>query len=104
MNLEFKIYKLNKDSKMLDILCKNDQNNEFIVVGEEVLGEKKHLKVHQIGDKGICFIADFKLDEFTAIVEKEELQTTCYTVTFDIPKEGLTLDIIENEQRLNAIN
>lgn len=70
----------------------------------EKLGNKDHLKAHQVEEKGICFIADFMLDEFTAIVEKEDLQPTCYTVTFDIPKERLTLDIIENVQRLNDVN
>jgi hypothetical protein len=107
MILKFKTYQLKEGTKMYkDMVEKTNQPNDFIIVGEEMLGSLDCYKAHQIDDRGICFIGGLKIDEFALFIEKKDLKLKdglgCEIQEFDIPKKYLTMDIIENIQRLNS--
>ncbi len=110
MILEFKVYKLREDSRMykklITDLNKINKLNEFIIVGEESLGEDFDCyKVQQLETNGITLIGGLLFDEMTFLIPKNELESKSnfgYEMQeFDITKEYLTLDIVENIQRLN---
>lgn len=104
MNLEFNIYKLKEDSKQYKTLIeKPNSPNNFIIVGEE----KDWYKAHLIDDRGLCLIDGLTVDEFSLLINKDDLQikTDGFSreiLEMDIPKKYLTTNIIENIQKLNA--
>lgn len=106
MNLEFRIYQLKDESCHWLHLKKYNDNNKFIIVGEE----NKHkeilavLKVHQL-DKNhdLKLFPGCKLDEMTLLLEQDQLIPTNKYVEFDIPKKAVTLEMIEEIQRLNQV-
>lgn len=106
MLLEFKVYQLKLESKMFKTMIEHENgNNEFIIVGEEMLGDLDCYKAHQIENGRIPVLADLKIDDFALFIKKSELELKgslgCEIVEFDIPKKNLTIDIIENIKRLN---
>ncbi len=108
MILEFKVCQLKKKSKQYKNLIEDMNNsNEFIIVGEELLGDLDCFKVLQNSEKGICLLGGLKIDEAALLITKDEIELKgdgigCELLEMDIPKEYLTLEIIENIQRLNA--
>lgn len=107
MNIEFKVYQLKKGTKMYKTMVEDTkQPNEFIIVGEEMLGKLDCYKVHQLDDKGLSLFGGLKIDECAFLLEKKELElkgndVSYETTELDIPKKYLSMDIIENIQRLN---
>ena len=104
MNLEFNLYELKEDSRQYNTLVvKPNAPNNFIVIGEE----KDWFKAHLIDDRGLCLIDGLNVDEFSFLINKEDLKlkTDGFSreiLEMDIPKKYLTVDIIENIQKLNA--
>lgn len=108
MNLNFRVVKLKEESKNFNRLksaynrISNPRSkfiNEFIIVGEEY----KNYKVLQLTEEGLNLIGDFKLDFISLTIPKKDFlwDGTLYTV-FDIPKERLSIDLIDNIIRLNS--
>jgi hypothetical protein len=108
MKLEFKVYQLKSDSKMYKKMVEDVNGlNEFIIVGEEKLNEEFDCyKVQQNDERGICLIDGIMFDEFSFLIKKDELELKgdigCEILELDIPKKYLTMDAIENIQRLNS--
>lgn len=107
MKLNFKLCEINEKSKLWDIVGKGNGLNEFIIVGEEVIKNNEHYKLLQLNDNGIKLIGGLLLDEAAYTIEKsdvmlkkDEYPGTLYT-ELDIPKEFLTVDIIETIERIN---
>lgn len=109
MVLEFKTYQLKKESYQYNTLVIDGAPNEFIIVGEQSFdkGRLECYKVHQLEkDGGLKLIAGIELDVLAYTIPKADLELKSVdigyeTVEIDIPKEYLTMDIIENIQRLN---
>jgi hypothetical protein len=108
MFLEFKLYELKETSKLYNSLVKKENNpNEFVVVGEEL----ENFKVQQIEgageDIGITLLDGLSIEEFSLLIPKEDLKfkgdgVGVEITELDIPKKYLSLDIVENIQRLNG--
>lgn len=109
MNLEFKLYKANVESKLFKVISKYNDSNEFIIIGEEKIEDKDYFKVHQLTEKGLVLVGGLPLDETAYSIEKAGLKPLNdgigidYT-EIDIPKEYLTMDLIETIQRLNSLD
>lgn len=105
MNLNFNIYELKETSILYNDKIK--ENNEFIIVGEEELSEDYDcFKAHQLDDNGLSLIGGLDIDEFSLLIPKKDLKIKkdvgIISCELDIPKEYLTLDIIDNIRKLNS--
>ena len=104
MLLEFKLYEAKECSHLYKLACSDDDSlNSFIIVGEE---NQDYFQVHQIDEKGLGLLSGLKINEAAFIVKKEDIKLKSdglgyETVELDIPKEYLTLDIIEGIIKLN---
>lgn len=105
MNLEFKTYQLKEGTRAYDRLVKKAKlHNEFIIVGED----QDHYKVIPSSDDGLKLISALNLDEQSMKIPKAELELKKDDLPgiemqeLNIPKEYLTMDIIEDIQRLNS--
>ena len=112
MNLEFNIYKIKEDSSWYQIVKKYNGLNEFIVVGEEkdksFKDGKKYFKMLELDENGLTVFGDLKLDEMAYLIPESEIVLAgdgvgIESTELDIPKSHLTMDLIENIQRLNEI-
>lgn len=111
MKLEFKLLKINEKNRLFKQLSNFNKNNEFVAVGEETIEGNKYLKVVQLidgedGSTGLKLIGGLKLDIAAYSIEKNELKPKGDGVGIDyleleIPKEYLTLKLIETIQMLN---
>lgn len=112
MNLEFKTYSLKKESRCYKMIVEDSKKlNEFIIVGEEVIGSGEKaldcFKVHQLDEKGITLLGGLNIDESAFLIEKKDLELKkdkfpgVEIQEFDIPMEYLTKRIIKNIKRLN---
>jgi hypothetical protein len=97
MKLEFDLYKVEDIGKNLEGFI---QKGEFIVVGELMVDNEEHFMCHPIKE-GIKLIDDVNIQDFSYRLPKDKFEKTGESVTLDIPKKYLTLDIIEDIQRLN---
>lgn len=97
MRLEFDLYKVEDMDECLKSFIKG---NEFIVVGELMVGNREYFMCHPIKE-GIKVIDDVNIQDFSFRLPKDKFEKTGESVEFDIPKKYLTLDIIEDIQRLN---
>ncbi len=109
MILEFKLYKLKETSVMYKVAVEDSNNpNEFIIVGEQLLSKDYdcYKVIQSIDNEDLKLISGLKLDEFGFLIKKDDLELTVdwgyESLELDIPKDYLTLDIIENIQRLNS--
>lgn len=106
MVLEFKLCEVNEDCSIYNLMKDENPLNEFIIVGEKVLGEEEYYQVQQLTETGLTVIGGLNIQELSALVLKSDLKTcgdkiSTITIELDIPKEYLTMDIIEDIQRLN---
>lgn len=108
MKLEFKVFSLKENSIYLKSLKSSYEKidtprhkfkNEFIVVGED----KNYYKAQQLHEKGMTVFGGIDIAFIALEIPKEDFiwNGTIYT-QIDIPKENLTMEIIEDIQRLNA--
>lgn len=110
VNLEFKTYQLKEGTRNYNQLIeKGKLHNEFIVVGEESVKDYGEcFKALPSSNEGIKLISVLNLREQAMTILKEELQLKkddlpgIETQELNIPKEYLTVDIIEDIQRLNS--
>lgn len=107
MKLEFNIYKMNEDCRLFKMVSKFNTINEFIIVGEEKVDGKEYVKVHQLTNNGLRLIRGLPLEETAHLVEKSNLKLAGEdwykdSVEIDIPSEYLSMELIENIQRLNS--
>lgn len=108
VNLEFKTYQLKEGTRNYNQLIeKGKLHNEFIVIGEEnVKDYGECFKALLISDEGIKLLP-LKLNEQAMTILKDELELKkddlpgIETQELNIPKKYLTVDIIEDIQRLN---
>jgi hypothetical protein len=109
MLLEFKTCQLKKGTKNYKQLIENIKlTNEFVVVGEENI--KDYADCYKVlnAPENMSLISALTLDEQAMRIPKDELELKkddlpgYETQEIDISKEYLTLDIVENIQRLNA--
>lgn len=78
--------------------------NAFIIIGEETYDGVEYFRRHNLSDR-LILIPGVKLDKQAYRILKEDFEPLggCYDETqLDIPKEYLTLDIVEDIQRLNV--
>lgn len=108
MKFDFYIYELKEDTKMYDsLVIKANKPNEFIIVGEEKVGDTLDcFKVQQVENDTLCLIGGLLIDEAAYLISKTDLQIKTWQYgteisEFDIPKQYLSLDTIENIKRLN---
>jgi hypothetical protein len=102
MLLEFKVYRIKKESSLWKMVEKYNHPNEFIVIGEN---ENCYL-CHQLKEEGLRLIAGLNLEQLAYQVPKDDLTLQnsgpgYLTTDLDIPKKYLTIDMIENIKRLN---
>jgi hypothetical protein len=102
MNISFPIYWIKKDSDTYKRWSKttylsNIADADFIAVGEE----DNNIKLISMDDNGICLIGGLMLDEAAYLVPEIDIEKTCYLNEFDIPKQYLNVNIIENIQQIN---
>ncbi|MCR1821271.1 hypothetical protein [Terrisporobacter muris] len=97
MRLEFDLYKVEDIGKNLEGFI---QKGEFIVVGELMVDNEEYFMCHTITD-GIKLIDGVNIQDFSYRLPKNYFKKTGESVELDIPKNYLTLDIIEDIQRLN---
>lgn len=109
MVLEFKTFVLKEGTSSYNQLVKKMKlHNEFIIVGEEKVKDYGEcFKVLPSSDEGIKLLPVDLLDQAMTILKKElELKKDDFpgteTCEIDIPKKYLTLDIVEDIQRLNS--
>lgn len=105
MNLEFKIYRLKKDSETYKRFKKkiNKFNNNFIIIGET----KDVYMTHNLTDRGLLLINGLGLEECSFLIPKKEMELVSDNCSFmstelNIPKNKLNLDLIDNILRLNS--
>lgn len=111
MKLEFKLMTIKDGSRHLDSLIHMHKNlkdanngfrNEFVIVGEQKIGDIDCYKVQQLNEQGMNVFADLDIGFMAMDIPKKDLiwdnQTWC---EFDIPKENLSLDTIDDIKRLN---
>nr|UVX42522.1 MAG: hypothetical protein [Bacteriophage sp.] len=114
MILEFRVINLKDSSKYLKSMLersemlrkqnnlRHEMKNEFIIVGEEIVDGKEYFKVNQLNEHGLSIFGELDLATISLTIPKEEFiwDGTLYT-ELDIPKENLTLDLIDDIKRLN---
>lgn len=96
MKLDFKVYKL-----------EGNEHDDFIIVGEESLNETPYFRAHKLDDAGLKVIGGLNLIDTALYIEKSKLSVSkdnlgYEIVELNIPGEYLTIDIIENIQKLNG--
>lgn len=106
MKLEFNIFKINESNKLFKQVSQYNNNNEFIVVGEEIIDGKEYFKIIQLiqvdeGAIALKLIGGLKLDDAAYSIEKMELKMTDDFIEYEIPKDYLTIELIETIQMLN---
>lgn len=106
MDIDFNIYRLKKDSKTyqewsISKFMQNDKDCDIIIVGEETLGDKPFLKGCTIGKNGLCLIGGLKLNESSYLIAEEDLDKTSLIEVYDIHKKYLSMDIVEDIQKVN---
>lgn len=106
MKLEFNIFKINESNKLFKQVSQYNNNNEFVAVGEEIIDGKEYFKIIQLiqADEGaiaLKLIGGLKLDDVAYSIEKRELKLTDDFIVYEIPKEYLTMELIETIQKLN---
>lgn len=106
MQLEFIVREVKKNTKLdIELLRRFDGENQFIIVGEvEVPGYGDCYMVQHIGDE-LKLIPGVNIAEQAYTCLKSDLKETgsCFdTAVLDIPKEYLTLDVVDDILRLNS--
>lgn len=106
MKLEFNLYKAKENSYLMNLMSKKANNNmvnEFIVIGK--CGDR--VKALPLNENGLRLIGGLKIDEFALRINKTDLEPLSSTgigidsIELDIPKEYLTMDIIEEIEKIN---
>lgn len=108
MKLEFKVVSLKEDTRAYQNLksCydripnpRHEFRNEFIIIGED----EEYFKALQLHEEGLSLIGGLGLEDTAYLMPKEhfEWDESLYT-EIDIPKKHLSVDVIENIQRLNS--
>lgn len=114
MKLEFRAVELKEDSKWLKRMKKqtemlkannnlrHEMKNEFIIVGEESIENEEYYKVNQLNESGLCIFGGLDLATISLSIPKREFKWDGETFTIlDVPKESLTVDLIDDIKRLN---
>ena len=106
MNIEFNIYKLKPDSDTYEKWSKQkymqqEIDREIVIVGEETVGNKLYLKGCTIREKGLCLIGGLMLNDVAYLIPEEDIERTSLIEQYDIPKKYLTMEIVEDIQRIN---
>lgn len=112
MNLDFKTYSLKKKSRFYKMIVGDTKKlNEFIIVGEEIIGEGEKaldcFKAHQLDEKGLTLLGGLGIEESAFLIPKSDLKLKKDELPgveiqeIDIPMSYLNMEIIKNIKRLN---
>lgn len=109
MIIEFIINKIDTDCNVYKIASKYNKINEFIIVGEEDIDNVIYARALQCNSNGITLLSGIGLKEQAFYIKKEDICPRKHgigieTYEFDIPKEFLTVDLVDEIQRLNNIS
>ena len=105
MLLNFIVREVKEGTKLDEqLLTKFGVDNAFIVVGEEVINDEKYYKVHHIDFGELQLVEGINIVDQAYTCLKSDLEDigSCVDIAeFDIDKEYLTLDIVEDILNLN---
>ncbi|MDB2049609.1 hypothetical protein [Clostridium perfringens] len=99
MKIQFNVFKIDNMASYFNDLS---TTREFIPVGKKKVGNEECYLVHAIDEQGIRLINGLNIQESAFMCPKKELVKKDYErAELDIPKEYLTLGIVEEIQNLN---
>ena len=106
MWIEFKLYKAKEGTSLHKTVVESYNNpNEFIIIGEERLGQLDCYKVHNLGKDGVKIFGDFV--SCSMLCPKKDLKLTVdcgyETMELDIDDDDLTVKDISEIKRLNDL-
>lgn len=106
MKLKFNIYEILEDNKVVQMLSKSNNKNEFIIVGEKEVEGKEYFNVIHLGNYTLELNNGLKLDKLGCLVAKNKVKLVGEewykeSINFEIPSEYLTKELVDNIQRLN---
>lgn len=112
MKLEFRLIKLKESSKLLARMKEHTEEvrdnlrcemlNEFIIVGEKYVKDVRHYKVNQLNENGLSIFGGLDLAAIALCVPQTEFEWDGETfIILDVPKENLTVNLIDDINRLN---
>ena len=101
MKLEFDIYKIKEEYK-IDSFLQSMGESEFIVVGKELIEDEEHYLLQEWKEEGLRLIKGLNIQMISYRIPKRFLVKKEFeTVDLDIPKDYLSMDIVEEIQELN---
>ena len=101
MKLEFDIYKVKEECK-LNAFLQSIGESEFIVVGKELIEDEEHYLLQELKEEGLRLVKGLNIQMISYRIPKRFLVKKEFeTVELDIPKDYLSMDIVEDIQRLN---
>jgi hypothetical protein len=106
MYIEFNVCKLKPESKSLKQLSnlpytKVTIDTKFIVVGEEPFKDMNFVKLVPIENNLLTLIDGLSLDEVGYGVNEEDIYFTQESQEFDVPNKYLTIQMVEEIQKIN---
>ena len=101
MKLEFDVYKVKEECK-LNAFLQSIGESEFIVVGKELIEDEEHYLLQELKEDGLRLVKGLNIQMTSYRIPKRFLVKKEFeTVELDIPKDYLTMNIVEEIQRLN---
>lgn len=107
MDLDFKICRIKQGSKSYDIWSrmgslKDDTDSDMILIGEEYIDKERNYQLIPIEDDSVKLISGLNLTDTAYLIPVEDVILSNKKYSFDIPKEFLDLDIVDNIHRINS--
>ena len=101
MKLEFDIYKIKEEYK-INAFLQSIGESEFIVVGKELIEDEEHYLLQELKEDGLRLVKGLNIQMISYRIPKRFLVKKEFeSVELDIPKDYLTMDIVEEIQELN---
>ena len=101
MKLEFDIYKVKEECK-LNAFLQSIGESEFIVTGKELIEDEEHYLLQELNEDGLRLVKGLNIQMTSYRIPKRFLVKKEFeSVELDIPKDYLTMDIVEEIQELN---
>ena len=106
MKIEFNLFRLKKNSKTYQKwsekpYMQKEVDCDFIIVGEEKIGDKLYLRGCSIHDDKLTLIGGLQLNDTAYHIPEEDLEYTSCLSEFNIHKKYLSLGVLEDIQRIN---
>ena len=102
MKLQFDIYKIKEEYKINKFLP-SFRESEFIITGKELIEDEEYYLLQELNEEGLKLIKGLDIQMTSYSIPKKYLVKKEFeTVNLDIPKYYLSMDIVEDIQRLNS--